>query len=32
LTDMLKLRDQMLQELGVVGAGRRRHYVTFRRD
>jgi hypothetical protein len=32
LTDMLKLRDQMLQELGIAGAGRRRQYMSFRRD
>ena len=32
LTDMLKLRDQMREELGITGAGRRRHYASFRRD
>jgi hypothetical protein len=32
LSDLLKLRDQMQQELGVSGAGRRRHYVSFKRD
>jgi len=32
LSDLLKLRDQMQQELGVSGAGRRRHYISFKRD
>lgn len=32
LTDMLKLRDLMSQELGVSGAGRQRKYISFRRD
>jgi hypothetical protein len=32
LTDMLKLRDLMAQELGVAGAGRQRQYVSFKRD
>ena len=32
LTDMLKLRDLMAQELGVTGAGRQRRYVSFKRD
>jgi hypothetical protein len=32
LNDMFKLKSQMEQELGVAGAGRRRHYASFRRD
>jgi hypothetical protein len=32
LGDMLKLRDLMAQELGIAGAGRRRHYASFKRD
>jgi hypothetical protein len=32
LSDMLKLKSVMEEELGVTGAGRRRQYVTFRRD
>lgn len=32
LTDMLKLRDLMAEELGVGGSGRKRRYVSFRRD
>jgi hypothetical protein len=32
LTDMLKLKSQMEEELGITGAGRRRQYVSFRRD
>lgn len=32
LADMLKLRDQMAAELGVGGTGRKRRYVSFRRD
>ena len=32
LSDMLKLRDQMREELGITGAGRRRNYASFRRD
>jgi hypothetical protein len=32
LSDMLKLRDQMAAELGISGAGRKRRYMSFRRD
>jgi hypothetical protein len=32
LGDMLKLRDQMAQELGIAGAGRVRKYMSFQRD
>lgn len=32
MTDMLKLRDLMAQELGAAGAGRRRKYFSFQRD
>jgi hypothetical protein len=32
LGDMLKLRDQMKEELGVSGSGRTRRYASFRRD
>ena len=32
LSDLLKLRDAMREELGVAGAGRRRHYISFKRD
>jgi hypothetical protein len=32
LSDMLKLKSVMEEELGVTGAGRRRHYASFRRD
>jgi hypothetical protein len=32
LSDMLKLRDHMREELGVVGAGRQRKYISFKRD
>lgn len=32
LSDMLKLRDQMREELGASGAGRQRKYMSFRRD
>jgi hypothetical protein len=32
LNDMMKLRDAMREELGITGAGRRRHYVAFQRD
>lgn len=32
LSDMLKLRDLMREELGQVGAGRQRKYMTFKRD
>lgn len=30
--DMLKLKSIMEEELGITGAGRRRHYVAFQRD
>jgi hypothetical protein len=30
--DMLKLKSIMEEELGITGAGRRRHYVSFQRD
>jgi hypothetical protein len=32
LTDMLKLRDLMAQELGITGSGRQRKYMSFKRD
>jgi hypothetical protein len=32
LTDMMKLKATMEEELGLTGAGRRRHYASFRRD
>jgi hypothetical protein len=32
LNDMMKLRDAMREELGIAGAGRRRHYISFKRD
>lgn len=32
LNEMMKLKSVMEEELGVSGAGRRRHYVSFRRD
>jgi hypothetical protein len=32
LSDMLKLRDAIREELGVTGAGRRRKYISFQRD
>ena len=32
LSDLLKLRDAMREELGITGAGRRRHYISFKRD
>ena len=32
VADMIKLRDLMREELGITGAGRRRHYISFKRD
>ncbi len=32
LSDMMKLKSAMEEELGAAGAGRRRQYVSFRRD
>jgi hypothetical protein len=32
LTDMMKLKAVMEEELSIAGAGRRRQYVSFRRD
>jgi hypothetical protein len=32
LTDMMKLKAQMEQELGFAGSGRQRKYMSFRRD
>jgi hypothetical protein len=32
LSDMMKLRDAIREELGITGAGRRRHYISFKRD
>jgi hypothetical protein len=32
LTEMMKLKSVMEEELGAAGAGRRRHYASFRRD
>jgi hypothetical protein len=32
LSEMMKLKAVMEEELGVSGAGRRRHYASFRRD
>ena len=32
LTDMLKLKSVMEEELGVTGAGRQRKYISFQRD
>jgi hypothetical protein len=32
LSDMMKLKSVMEEELGAAGAGRRRHYASFRRD
>ena len=32
LSEMMKLKSVMEEELGAAGAGRRRHYVSFRRD
>lgn len=32
VSDMLKVRDLIAQELGVSGAGRQRKYISFRRD
>jgi len=32
LSDMMKLRDLMAEELGVAGSGRTRKYVSFKRD
>jgi hypothetical protein len=29
---MMKLKAVMEEELGVAGAGRQRHYASFRRD
>ncbi len=32
LSDMLKLKSVMEEELGVTGAGRQRKYISFKRD
>ena len=32
LNEMMKLKTVMEEELGAAGAGRRRHYASFRRD
>ena len=32
LAEMMKLKSVMEEELGAAGAGRRRHYASFRRD
>jgi hypothetical protein len=32
LSEMMKLKSVMEEELGAAGAGRRRHYASFRRD
>jgi hypothetical protein len=32
LTEMMKLKSVIEEELGAAGAGRRRHYASFRRD
>jgi hypothetical protein len=32
LSDMMKLKSVMEEELGVAGSGRRRQYMSFRRD
>jgi len=32
LSDMLKLRDQMREELAISGVGRHRKYISFQRD
>ena len=32
LSDMMKLKSAMEEELDAAGAGRRRQYVSFRRD
>lgn len=32
LSDMMKLKTVMEEQLGAAGAGRRRHYASFRRD
>lgn len=32
LGDMMKLKTVMEEQLGAAGAGRRRHYASFRRD
>jgi hypothetical protein len=32
LTEMLKLKTVIEEELGVSGAGRQRRYASFRRD
>jgi hypothetical protein len=31
-SEMMKLKVLMEEELGISGAGRRRHYASFRRD
>jgi hypothetical protein len=32
LSEMMKLKTVIEEELGVSNAGRRRHYASFRRD
>ena len=32
LSEMMNLKTVMEEELGAAGAGRRRHYASFRRD
>ena len=32
LSEMMNLKSVMEEDLGVSGAGRRRHYASFRRD
>jgi hypothetical protein len=32
LTDMMKLKATMEEELGITGAGRQRRYLSFKRD
>jgi hypothetical protein len=32
LSEMMKLKSVMEEELGAAGAGRRRRYASFRRD
>lgn len=32
LSEMMKLKSVMEEDLGAAGAGRRRHYASFRRD
>jgi hypothetical protein len=32
LSDMMKLKATMEEDLGIAGAGRRRHYASFKRD